>query len=74
LDLLSGSPTAACTTQGDEGLAAQANKRPANRKPATQPQSKPSVADDVVNAAISSAKINKPVKIFTSWASYSRGD
>jgi hypothetical protein len=40
-------------TQGDEVLAAQANRRPANSKPVTQPQSKLSNAEDVVNAAIS---------------------
>ncbi len=43
-------------TQGDEVSAAQANRRPADRKPTTQPQSKPSVADDVVNAATSQAE------------------
>jgi hypothetical protein len=41
-------------TKSDEGLAAQAN-RPSARKPATQPQSRPSIADDVVNAATSQA-------------------
>jgi hypothetical protein len=40
-------------TQGDEVLAAQANRQPAVNKPATQPQSKLSNAEDVVNAAIS---------------------
>ena len=39
-------------TQGDEGSAAQAS-RPSGRKTATQPQPKPSIADDVVNKAIS---------------------
>jgi hypothetical protein len=43
-------------TQGDEVLATQAGKRPANRKWATQPQSKLSDADDVVNAAISQVR------------------
>jgi hypothetical protein len=41
-------------TKSDEGLAAQAsqaNRRPPARKPTTQPQSRPSIADDVVNAA-----------------------
>src|SRR5438045_6243620 len=43
-------------SKSDEGLAAQAKKRPPARKPATQPQSRPSVADDVVNAATSQTK------------------
>jgi hypothetical protein len=42
-------------TKSDEGLAAQAN-RPSARKPATQPQSRPSIADDVVNTATSQAE------------------
>ena len=43
-------------TKSDKGLAtqaSQANRRPPARKPAMQPQSKPSIADDVVNAAAS---------------------
>jgi hypothetical protein len=42
--------------QGDEVLAAQANRRPANSKPTTQPQSKLSNAEDVVNTVISQTK------------------
>ena len=39
-------------TQSNKGSAAQAN-RPSGRKTATQPQPKPSIADDVVKTAIS---------------------
>src|SRR5437764_3606174 len=43
-------------TKSDEGLAAQAsqaNRWPPARKPVMQPQSRPSIADDVVNVAAS---------------------
>ena len=43
-------------TKSDKGLAAQAsqaNRRPPARKPVTQPQSRPSIADNIVNAAAS---------------------
>ena len=42
--------------KSNEGLAtqaSQANRRPPARKLVTQPQSRPSIADDVVNAAAS---------------------
>src|SRR6266496_2926619 len=43
----------ACTSKSDKGLAAQANRRPPARKPVMQPQLRPSIANDVINAATS---------------------